>query len=164
MKLSKKILLENVTKKINQSNYFLEQMKLKEQEGDVEGFYYVYSAFLSSSRSALLYFETHRKNFYKRRIKTITLIDKFRKERNLDVHENPIESLNVGESIVFLEIEVPGENPTSINNLKDNNTDVTNKYEFYFKNETNLNDNNRIVVLAENYLNQIIQLKGKLNN
>lgn len=140
-------------------------MKLKEHEGDVEGFYYVYSAFLSSSRSALLYFEKHRNNFYKSKIKMITLKEKFRKERNVDIHEGPSESLNIGESIIYIELEVSGENSTNGNNLNyNNNTDTTNKYKFYFINERNIIESNRIVILAEQYLNQIIQMMGKLNN
>lgn len=155
-----------MSKKINQSNYFLSQMEEKEIEGDKEGFYYVYSAFLSSSRSVLQYIETHRKNFYKRNIKNVTLKEKFRVERNIDIHVEPSESLNVGTSYITVSIEVVNpEKPAIASSSTPSGQNITgNVYQFYFKNESDLINNNRIVEMAKVYMSQIEQLKDKINS
>lgn len=164
MKLSKTKLLENVALKIKQSNYFLVQMEEKEKIGDVDGFYYVYSAFLSSSRSALQYLETHRKNFYKKQIKNVTLKEKFRIERNIDIHQEPSKSLNLGMSCKAVSIEVTNGVESTIEEPQSDFLIAEHVYQFYFKNETNQIDGNRIVEMAKKYLSQIIQMKEKLNN
>lgn len=165
MTLMKKELLKNVSLKVKQSEYFLKHMKIAESSGNVEEFYYVYSAFLSSSRTALQYIEKHRKNFYKNKIKYVTLKELFQKERNFDIHETPSQTQNLGESIVCVEIEVSDKHeidakyPTNKNDIA-----VQNLFKVYFKNTKNFDDTNRIVSLAEKYLVEIVDLKNRINN
>jgi len=160
-------LQQNISKKISQSYYFLEQMKQLEREGDGKDFYYVYSAFLSSSRSALLFIEKHRRNFYKRNIKDVTLKTKFQNERNIDIHEEPISITNRGESFMIGTLTVvredePKENLSIQTNERNQGFPRINEYKIYFADEHHFIDENRIVVLAEKYLNEIVDLQAKL--